>query len=62
MQRTRTATRNQEFRAYKSETRIVIRDLYLNAKSRQIMLEKLDECNTITNISNLLAWGRVNLL
>lgn len=52
-----------EFRAYKSSTHKVLRELYgTNTANYKTMCSKLDQCVSSIQISKLLQWGRVNLL
>ena len=45
----------------KTYTKKVIKDMY-SGKNQKEMLEKLEACKTISDIDNLLVYGRRNLL
>lgn len=52
-----------DFDIRKKEARHVIYDMYgHNNDKADTMLKKLDECKTESQITRVLAWGRVNLL
>lgn len=53
----------ESFALYKTETYRVISDLYgRGTKAQQIMKDKIDKCTNTAQITNVLAWGRMNLL
>ena len=59
----REEVKEMEFKAYKSATYRVIKELYgTNTTNCKTMLNKLEQCINPIQISNLLQWGRVNLL
>lgn len=56
-------TNHSSFENYKAEVKIVVIDMYgRNTEKAKIMNEKIDKCTNETQISNVMAWGRVNLL
>ena len=51
------------FQTEKAQAKRVIHDIYgVNTKKSNIMIEKLNECTNVTQITMVLAWGRRNLL
>lgn len=51
------------FDIYRKNSQKVIRDLYgKGTENSKLMLEKLKNCKSETQITNLLVWGRNNLL
>lgn len=54
---------HSSFETYKAEVKIVVSDMYgRNTEKAKIMNSKIDKCTNETQISNVMAWGRVNLL
>ena len=56
-------TSEEEFMFYQKQAKRICKDFYgLNTPKYKIMIEKIDNCKNSTQVSNALAWGRVNLL
>ena len=54
---------NCDFKSAKGHARKIIHEIYGHGtKNSEILLEKLDKCNTDDEITRVLRWGRVNLL
>ena len=52
-----------ELEHYRRETYVVLRDLYGNhTPNFELLKEKVKKCKTMAEISNILVYGRVNLL
>lgn len=56
-----TIKEREEFRNYLRSARVAINDLYAG-EDKEIMKEKLKHCTTSAQISNVMAWGRKNIL
>lgn len=56
-------TEKESFAAYYKFCLRTIKDMFgLNTKKYDIMKEKLDKCQNQTQLSNVMAYGRMNLL
>lgn len=53
----------ETFKTYYSNARQVVYDMYgKNTIKGDLMLMKLEKCKTTSQVNNVLAWGRINLL
>lgn len=51
-----------EFNTYMKEAKKICKDFYgLGSKKYNIMMEKLNKCENVIQISNAMTWGRMNL-
>lgn len=58
-----TEAEQLEFEIYKKQAKRVCKDIYgLNTPKYKIMVNKIDNCSNSTQVSNTMAWGRVNLM